>query len=152
MFKVQLNYDIDQALDLESWDGDFYAVSLYRFMKHLVSDVKNIKDSLYRIGIYIKGKTIIDSNTNNIKDLEDIGITVWEFLSAVYDSHWDSLYMDNSKILFRNKVKSKFNPQVPKAPVNNKGKVSRTKKVDLTSLFSFLIFILFSIYFPLFYF
>ena len=30
--------------------------------------------------------------------------------------------MNNFKTLFRNKVKFKFNPQVPKAPVNNKGK------------------------------
>jgi len=56
-------------------------------MEHLVSNVKNIKDSLYRIGRYIKDKTIIDSNTNNIKDLESIGIIVWELLSAIYDSH-----------------------------------------------------------------
>ena len=30
--------------------------------------------------------------------------------------------MDDSKISFRNKVKSKFNPQTTKTPVNNKGK------------------------------
>ena len=30
--------------------------------------------------------------------------------------------MDNSKTSFRNKVKSKFNPQVPWVPVNNKDK------------------------------
>ena len=30
--------------------------------------------------------------------------------------------MDNSKTSFRNKVKSKFNPQTTKTPVNNKGK------------------------------
>ena len=30
--------------------------------------------------------------------------------------------MDNSKILFRNKVKSKFTLQIPKAPTNNKSK------------------------------
>ncbi|KAL9709048.1 hypothetical protein Ac2012v2_8333 [Leucoagaricus gongylophorus] len=91
-------------------------------MEHLVSDVKNIKDSLRRMGRYIKGKSIIDNNANSIKDLDSVGKAVWEFLSAVYDSHWDSLYVDNSKISFRNKVKSKFNLQAPKALVNNKGK------------------------------
>ena len=30
--------------------------------------------------------------------------------------------MDNFKILFRNKVKSKFNPQASRTPVNNKDK------------------------------
>ena len=122
MFNVQLSYDINQALDLESWDGEFRAVSLHGSMEHLVSDVKNIKDSLRRMGRYIKGKSIIDNNANSIKDLDSVGKAVWEFLSAVYDSHWDSLYVDNSKISFRNKVKSKFNLQAPKALVNNKGK------------------------------
>ena len=91
-------------------------------MEHLVSDVKNIKESLHRMGRYIKDKTINGNNTNDIKDLESIGKVVWKFLSMVYDLHWDSLYVDDSKISFRNKVKSKFNPQVPKVPVNSKGK------------------------------
>ena len=91
-------------------------------MEHLASDIKNIKDSLCRIGRYIKNKFIIDSNTNDVKDLDSVGKVVWKFLSAVYNSHWDSLYVDNSKMLFKNKVKSKFNLQAPKALVNNKGK------------------------------
>ena len=46
MFNINLSYDIDQALDLEEWDGDFCTTLLYGAMKHLVSDVKNIKDFL----------------------------------------------------------------------------------------------------------
>ena len=56
-------------------------------MEHLVSNIKNIKDSLYRMGRYIKGKSIIDSNTNNVKNLDSVGKVVWEFLSAVYNSY-----------------------------------------------------------------
>ena len=91
-------------------------------MEYLALDVKNIKDSLLRIGKYIKGKSIIDGNTNSIKGLKSIGKVVWEFLSAIYDSYWDSLHMDSSKTSFRNKVKSKFTMQVSKAPTNNKDK------------------------------
>ena len=76
MFNMQLNYDINQTLDLESWDGKFHAVSLYRSIKHLASDIKNIKDSLHRIGKYIKDKSIIDSNANSVKDLEGMGKVV----------------------------------------------------------------------------
>jgi len=122
MFNVQLSYDMDQALDPESWDGKFHAVSLHGSMEHLASNIKNIKDSLCRMRRYIKGKSIIDSNANNIKDLDSIGLAIWKFLSAVYDSYWNSLYVDNSKMSFRNKIKYKFNLQVPKAPVNNKDK------------------------------
>jgi len=46
MFNINLNYDINQVLDPEEWDSDFYATSLYGAMEHLASDVKNIKDSL----------------------------------------------------------------------------------------------------------
>jgi len=67
-------------------------------------------------------KSINEGNANNVKNLEGIGKVVWEFISAFYDAHWDSLYVNNSKMLFRNKVKSKFNPQTTKTLVNNKGK------------------------------
>ena len=74
-----------------------------------MSDVKNIKDSLHRMGKYIKGKAINDNNLNNVKDLDGVGKAVWKFLSAIYNSHWDGLYMDDSKTSFKNKVKTKFN-------------------------------------------
>ena len=121
MFDIQLSYDVDQALDPEEWDSDFHATSLHGAMEQLVSDVKNIKDSLCRIGKYIQGKSI-DSNPNNIKNLEDVDKAVWEFLSSIYDLHWDGLYVDEANIIFRNKIKSKFTPQVPKSINNNKGK------------------------------
>ena len=90
-------------------------------MKHLASDIKNIKESLHRIENYIKDKSV-NSNPNDIKNLDSMSKAVWKFLSAVYDAHWDSLYVDNSKMLFRNKVKSKFNPQASRTLVNNKDK------------------------------
>ena len=74
------------------------------------------------MGKYIRNK-LIDSNPNNIKDLEGVGKVVWEFLSSIYNSHWDGLYVDNTNTTFRNKVSSKFIPQVPKnSNVNNKDK------------------------------
>ena len=116
-----MNYNIDQALNPESWDGEFHAVSLYRSMEHLASDVKNIKESLCRMENYIKDKSI-NSNPNDVKDLNSMDKAVWEFLFIVYNAHWNSPYVDNSKTLFRNKVKFKFNPQASRTPVNNKGK------------------------------
>jgi len=79
MFDIQLSYDVDQALDPEEWDSDFHTTSLHGAMEYLASDIKNIKDSLCRMGKYIQGKSI-DSNPNNIKDLEGVGKAVWEFL------------------------------------------------------------------------
>jgi len=44
-------------------------------MEHLTSDVKNIKDSLQRMGKYMRGKSI-DNDPNNIKDFEGVDKTV----------------------------------------------------------------------------
>ena len=44
MFNVQLNYDYNQALDLELWDSNFHTVSLYGLIEYLASDVQNIKE------------------------------------------------------------------------------------------------------------
>jgi len=119
---IQLNYDIDQTLDPESWDGDFHAISLHGSIEHLVLDAKNIKDSLTRIQKYILGKSINDDKANSVKDLKGIDKVAWKFISAIYKSHWDGLYIDDSRTSFRNKVKSKFNPNINKTPVNGKGK------------------------------
>ena len=122
VFNINLNYNIDQVLDLEEWDSDFRATSLHEAMKHLASDVKNIKDSFWRIGKYIRGK-LIDSNPNSIKDLKNVGKVVWEFLSSIYNSYWDGLYIDDTNTIFRNKVSYKFTSQVPKnLNINNKDK------------------------------
>jgi len=45
-----------------------------------------------------------------------------ELISTIYKSHWDNLFVDDNKTTFRNKVKSKFNPQITRLQVNNKRK------------------------------
>ena len=106
MFDVQLNYDPDQALDSESWDGNFHAVSLHGSMEHIASDVLSIKNSLLRIKKYILGKSINGDKANDFKDLSGMGKSIWEFISSVYDSHWDVLFVDENNTTLRNKVKS----------------------------------------------
>jgi len=83
---VQLSYNINQALDLESWDSDFHTISLHGSMEHLVFDIKIIKDSLSRMYKYILGKSINENKANEVQDLESIGKAAWEFLSAIYKS------------------------------------------------------------------
>jgi len=122
VFDVQLNYNLNQALDPDFWDSNFYMVSLYRSMEHLASDAKNFKKSLSRMKKYIFGKSIKNSKANNVKDFKGIGKAMWEFISTIYESHWNNLFIDNNKSTFKNKVKSKFNPQVNKPQAPPKGK------------------------------
>ena len=122
VFNVQLNYDPDQALDPDSWDGNFHAVSLHGSMEHLASDALNIKESLLRMCKYILGKSIESNKANEVEDFKGIGKAMWEFVSAIYESHWDNFFVDNNNMTFRSKVRSKFNLQVNKLQESNKGK------------------------------
>jgi len=76
VFNVQLLYDINQALDPESWDGNFRTILIHSSIEHLVSNISNIKESLGRIQKYILSKTIESNNANNIKDLEGVSKVV----------------------------------------------------------------------------
>ena len=90
IFNVQLNYDVNQALDLESWDGDFKTISLHGSIEHLASDIKNIKDLLLRMQNYILSKSIEGDKANNIKNLKEVSKVAWGFISVFYESYWDS--------------------------------------------------------------
>ena len=81
-------------------------------MKHLASNALNVKESLTRMRKFIASKSINGDKANNLKNLNGMGKAIWEFIFTVYDSHWDSLYVDNNNTTFRSKVKSKFSPQV----------------------------------------
>jgi len=122
VLNIQLNYNPDQALDPDLWDGNFHTVSLYGAIEHMPSDVLNFKESLSRMHKYMLGKAIESDGANDIEDLNGMGKALWEFISAIYDSHWDNLFMDNNKTTFRNKVKLQFSPQVFKPKVSLKGK------------------------------
>ena len=122
MFNIQLNYNIDQARDPDSWDRNFQAILLHRSLEYLASDMKNIKESLTRMQKYILDKTIEGGEANNVKNLKDISKVAWEFILSLYETYWDSLIVDNSNTSFRNMVKSKFSPQVVKTLSNGKGK------------------------------
>ena len=107
MFNAQLNYNLDQALDSESWDGNFHAIFLHGSMEHIVSDVLSIKNSLLRIKKYILGKFINGDKANDFKDLSGMDKSIWKFISSVYNLHWDVLFVDENNMTLRNKVKSK---------------------------------------------
>ena len=117
-----MNYDLNQALDPDSWDGNFHTVSFHSSMKYLALDMLNIKESLFRMQKYILGKTIKNNSANNINDFKDMGKSLWEFIFTIYNSHWDNLFVDNNQMTFRSKVKSKFNSQVNKPKISVKDK------------------------------
>ena len=53
-------------------------------MEYLVSDTKNIKDSLSFIAKYIRNKQINSVKSNELEDFKGIGEVIWSFISLVY--------------------------------------------------------------------
>ena len=95
MFNVQLQYDVNQALDPKSWNSNFRTILFHSSIEHLATDISNIKESLERIQKYILGKAIKGDKANNIKNLKDIGKVVWGLILSLYESHWDNLYIND---------------------------------------------------------
>lgn len=76
MFNIHLNYDPNQTLDPELWDGNFHAISLHESMEHIASDVLSIKNFLFRIKKYILDKSIDGNNANDFKNLSSMGNSI----------------------------------------------------------------------------
>jgi len=74
-------------------------------MKHLASDVKNIKESLYHIRKYILNKKIEQDKANSVTDLKGVGKAAWNFISSIYEAEWDELIVNNENFSFRHKIK-----------------------------------------------
>jgi len=63
-------------MEPELWNRNFHPISLHGSIKHLVSDTKNIRDSLNHVAKYIGNKQINPNQSNNIENLKDIGEAV----------------------------------------------------------------------------
>jgi len=119
---MQILYNVNQTLDLESWDGNFHAILLHGSMEHLASNAKNIKESLCHMQKHILNKVIDGDKANDIKNLEGIGEVAWGFISTLYKSYWNNFIADKNNFFFRHKVKAQFNPQINRDNSSKKGK------------------------------
>ena len=113
---IQLPYDPDTPTDPEIWNGGFHPISLHDSIEHIVSNTKNIKDFLKFMAKYISNKQIESSKANDLMDFNGIGDVVWNFISSVYKSNWDTFYTDNKSNTLRRKIAAKFTPKIQPAP------------------------------------
>jgi len=61
---------------------------------------------------YISNKKIESSKSNDIKNLKDIGKAIWNLISLVYNTNWNSLNADKQSNLLRRKISAKFTLKV----------------------------------------
>ena len=108
VINIQLPYDLNTPTEPELWSGNFHLISLHGSIKYIVLDTKCIKDSLNFMAKYISNKKVNSKNTNDLKDFDGIGNSVWNFISVVYQASWDSFLTDNKSKSLREKIVSKF--------------------------------------------
>ena len=76
VINIQLLYNPSAPMEPKLWNGSFHPISLHDLMEHLVSDSKNIKDSLNFIAKYISNKQIDSSKFNDLEDFHSMGKAV----------------------------------------------------------------------------
>ena len=79
---------------------------------------------------YILNKKVNSNKANNLPDLDGIGDSIWNFISAIYQANWDSLYTDNKTKSLREKIVSKFSPRI--IPTATKNSKEQPKSVPIT--------------------
>ena len=108
VINIQLLYDLNTPIEPKLWNGNFHPISLYESIKYLVSDSKNIKDFLNFIAKYIINKQVNPTKSNDLKDFNGISEAIWNFISSIYQSKWDSLIANKNSNTLRQKISAKF--------------------------------------------
>ena len=80
-------------------DSNFQTISLHKSIKYLVSDIKNFKESIFKIHKYILNKTIDDNKANEVQNLKDNGKVAWEFILAIYEVYLLEIKSSQSSVL-----------------------------------------------------
>jgi len=123
VINIQLPYDSNSPTEPNLWSGNFQSISLYGSVEHIALDLKNIKQSLNFMAKYISNKKVNPKLSNDLEDFNGIGDMVWNFLSSVYQSSWDSLYTDNRSKSLREKILAKLTPRVVSPTANKTTKI-----------------------------
>ena len=81
---------------------------------------------------YISNKKVNPKTANYLKDLDGISDLVWNFISSVYQTGWDSLYIDNKSWTLREKISLKFTPRIaPSLAQKSNKNIPKTTPVSI---------------------
>ena len=131
IINIQLSYDSHMPTEPKLWDGGFHAILLHGSIEHLGSDTKNIKNSLNFMAKYISNKKIKSLKLNDLEDFKYIGEATWNFISLVYNTNYDSFYVNNHSNSLRKKISAKFTLKVQPAIGKNNKEVNQPKSAQI---------------------
>ena len=89
--------------------------------------------SLLYMANFIRTRKVVNGKANNIPEPKNFGKVVWNFISSIYNSGWDSLLSDKYNNLFRTKFSNKFTLKSPKI---NSGLTLGAPKAEIIKLSS----------------
>ena len=112
VINIQLQYDLNTPIEPDLWDGSFHPISLHSSIEHIALNSKNIKDSLNFMTKYIANKQVDLAKSNDLEDFKGIGEVIWNLISLLYQSKWDSLIADKNAISLRKKILDKLTPRI----------------------------------------
>ena len=87
--------------------------------------------------MFIDKRDLKNHRETNFPYLEDFSQTVWNLLSAIYESNWDKLKIDNKNQSFRQNILAQFNKnkQANFIMISNKTGIKLTDKpVEFSNL------------------
>jgi len=112
VINIQLQYDLNAPTEYDLWDGSFHSILLHSSIEHIALDSKNIKNSLNFMAKYIANKQVNPAKSNDLEDFKSIGEVIWNLISLVYQSKWNSLIVDKNTISLRKKISDKLTPRI----------------------------------------
>jgi len=111
-------YNANVPVDPSLWDGNFSATSLFGTNEFLNSDINNITCSLKCMACFLRQRNVKENNANSIRQLDPFGESAWDFISAIFESGWDTL-MTANKSSIRDNITKEFGKSTKPSPSAN---------------------------------
>jgi len=111
-------YSANVPADPSLWDGNFMATSLFGTNEFLNSDINNITCSLKRMACFLRQRNVKDRDANSIRQLDPFSESAWDFVSAIFESGWDTLTTANKSSIRDNFTKEFGKSTKPSPSVN----------------------------------
>jgi len=111
-------YNANVPADPSLWDGNFSVTSLFGTNEFLNSDINNITCSLKRMACFLRQRNVKENNANSIRQLDPFSESAWDFISAIFESGWDTL-MTANKSSIRDNITKEFGKSTKPSPSAN---------------------------------
>ena len=131
---VLILYNINQLVEPNTWDGEAYLISIFGTIEFLEIDFKNMSTSLLHMTNFIRNRDVESNKVNDVNQLQGFGQIVWEFISSIYQSGWDTLTTNKNNKMIRQNIVSKISPKINSIKSIKRAKQSKDRQVEVVKI------------------